>query len=112
MEQQAVIRFFTLKGLCVPALAAELEMASGAEALVFLTVKKWRMRFAEGRTWLCDDPKSGKTLTHDLAEAVRSMLKERPFISCKLLAGHFRIKKASCLRILYESLGMRKVNLH
>jgi transposase len=111
MEQRAVIRFFTLKGLPSRAIAAELESVYAGEALALSTVKKWRKRFAQGRTALCDDPRSGRPLMNDLAEAIASMLKERPFLSCKVLCRHFRIAKGSCLRILHDNLGMKKLNL-
>jgi hypothetical protein len=42
MEQRAVIRFFTLKGLPSRVIAAELESMYAADALALLTVKKWR----------------------------------------------------------------------
>jgi hypothetical protein len=111
MEQRAVIRFFTLKGLHGQAIDAELEHVYHTDAFALPTVKKWRRRFAQGTTSLCDDPRSGRTLTTDLAAAIASLLKEKPFISWKVLSRHFRIAKVSCLRILYDDLGMEKCNL-
>jgi hypothetical protein len=40
MEQRAVIRFLTLKGLRASAIAAELDSVYGTEALALSTVKK------------------------------------------------------------------------
>jgi transposase len=57
MEQRAVIRFFTLKGLKARDIQAELKSVYGPEALALSTVKKWRKRFHEGRTDLIDDPR-------------------------------------------------------
>jgi hypothetical protein len=39
------------------------------------------------------------------------MLEESPFLSCKLLARHFKIAKATCLRILREDLALQKFHL-
>jgi hypothetical protein len=111
MEQRAVIHFFTLKGWPSRAIAAELESVYAADALALPTVKKWRKLFAQRRTSLCDDPRSGLPLTNDPAESIASMLKERPFLSCKVLCRHFRIAKANCLRIFHDDLGLKKCNL-
>jgi transposase len=78
MEQRAVIWFSTLKGLKAKEIRAELESVYGPEALARSTVKRWRKRFQEGRTDLIDDR---RPVTHDLAEAIQSMLADRPFLS-------------------------------
>jgi transposase len=111
MEQRAVIRFLTLKGLHAVAIVAELRCVYKEDALAIATVKKWYKRFVEGRTSLCDSPRSGRPLSHDLAEAIASMLKEKPFASCKVLCRHFRIAKTTSLRIVHDNLGMKKFNL-
>jgi transposase len=110
MGQRAVTRFFTLKGLTARAIHAELVSVYLEDALALATVKKWNKRFREGRRDLFDDPRSGRPLTHDLSEAIRSVLKERPFSSCKVLCRHFRIRKATCLRILHDNLGLKKIS--
>jgi transposase len=111
MEQRAVIRFLTLKGLKSRDIHASLMSVSGGDELAITTVKKWNKRFREGRTDLFDDPRVGRPLTHDLAEAIRSVLTDRPFTSCKVLCRHFRIGKATCLRILHDALGLKKFHL-
>jgi hypothetical protein len=63
MEPQTVIRFLTLKGLRFSAIAAELKLVSETEAFAFSPAKKWRKRFAKGRTSRYDDPRCGKPLT-------------------------------------------------
>jgi hypothetical protein len=108
MEQRAVIRFFTLKGLKAKEIRAGLESAYGPEALALSTVKKWRKCFQEGRTDLIDDR---RPVTPDLAEAIQSMLAERPFLWCKVLCRHLRIGKATCLRILHNDLGLTKFHI-
>jgi hypothetical protein len=110
MEQRAVIRFLATKGLRASAMA-ELKSVYDTEALALSTVEKWRKRFAERRTSLYDDPRCGKYLSHDLAEAISSILKERPCLSCKVLCRHFRIVKWIYLRIIYDTLGITKFHL-
>jgi transposase len=97
MEQRAVIRFLTFNGIRASAIAAELKSVCETEGLTLSTVKKWLKRLAEGRTSLYDDPKCGRPLPDDSAEAVSSMLKERPHLSCKVLHQHFRIAWGTCL---------------
>jgi hypothetical protein len=57
---------------------------------------------------LFDNPKSGRPLTQDLAEAIRSMLDEKPFTSCKVLCRYFRLAKTTCSRILHDELWLQK----
>jgi transposase len=97
LEQREVIRFLTPKALRASAVAAEFRLVDETEALALATVKKWCKRFAEGRTSLHDDPRCGRPLTNDLAEAISAMLKERPDFLCKFLYRHFRIAKGTCL---------------
>jgi transposase len=111
MEQRAVVRFYTLKGVKSKKICMKLTAVYGTESLALATVKKWRLRFSQGRRDLFDDPRSGRPLTHDLSQAISSMLEERPFSSCKMLCRHFRIGKAMCLRILHDSLGLKKLHL-
>jgi hypothetical protein len=101
----------TLKGLKANAIQAELESVYGTDACKLSLVKKWRLRFLQGRTPLFDDPRSGQPLNPDLAEAVRSMLTERPFSSCKVFCRHFRIAETTCLWILHDALGLQQFHL-
>jgi transposase len=111
MEQRAVIHFLTFKGLLASAIPAKLKSVSETDSLALSTVKKWRKRFAEGRTSLNNGPRHRRSITNDLAEAISSMLKERPSLSCKILYRHFHIAKGTCLRILHDALGMKKFHL-
>jgi hypothetical protein len=81
------------------------------DALALAPVKKLCKRFVEGRTSLCDNPRSGRPVSNDLAKAIAFMLKEKFFASCNALCRHFRIAKTACLRILHDNLGMKKFNL-
>jgi hypothetical protein len=74
-------------------------------------MKKGGKRFAEGRTSPYHGPMRGRPLTNDLAEAICFMLKERPCLSCRVLCRHFRIAKGTYLRILHDTLGMKKFQL-
>jgi hypothetical protein len=111
MEERPVLGFLTLKGLNPQQIHSELESVSHEDAFAMLTICKWHTRFRDGRTELSDDPKSGGPRRSDLAEAISSMLEERPFLACKLLARHFRIAKATCLRILREDLALQQFSL-
>jgi transposase len=111
MEQRAIIRFLTRKSLPASAIAPELKPVSETEALTLSTVKKWRKRFAERRILRYDDPRCGRPHTNDLVEAISSMLKERPDLSCNVLCPHFCITKGTCLRILHDTFGMKKLHL-
>jgi hypothetical protein len=93
MEHRAVICFLTLKGLRPTAIASELQPVYKTGPLALSTVKKWRKGFAEGRTRtrtsFSDDPRCGRplTITNGLAEAICSMLKERPWFHARFSDG-------------------------
>jgi transposase len=86
MEQRAVLRFLTLKGLNPQQIRSEFESVYHEDALALPTIDKWHARFRDVRAELSDDPTSGRPRKSDLAEAIFSMLEERSFLSCKLLA--------------------------
>jgi hypothetical protein len=52
LEQRTIIHFLTFKGLPASVIAAELKSVYKIEAFALSIVKKWRKRFAEGRTSL------------------------------------------------------------
>jgi transposase len=107
MEQRAALRFLTLRRLNPQQIRSELESVYPEHAFALPTIYKWHARFRDGRTELSDDPRFGRPQRSDLSEAVSSMLEERPFLSCKLLARHFRIAKTTCSRILREDLALK-----
>jgi hypothetical protein len=81
-----------------------------ADVFAFVPVKDSRKHFTEGRISMCDEPRSRRPLTDDVTDAIGSMLKERPFISCKVLCRHFHIAKTRWLRVPRERFGMKKSN--
>jgi transposase len=91
MEQRAAIRFFPLKGLKTREIRTELESMSRPGALARSTVNKWHKRFQERRTDLMDDLRSERPVTQDLAEAIQSMLTERPFMPWTVLCQRLSI---------------------
>ena len=111
MEQRAVVRFFTLKRTKAKDIKTELDEVYGKEALSLSAVKKWRKRFADGRPSLDDDPRPGRPCRSDLANPIQSLLRERPFISCKVICKKLRIPKTTCLRVLHDELGLLKRHL-
>jgi hypothetical protein len=97
-----VVHFVTLEGLTPGDIHAELVSVYGADVLVLHTLYKWHKRFAQGKTEFFNDPRSGRLLQNDLAEAVRTMLQECHFTSCKRPCAHFRLAKAMYLGILHN----------
>jgi transposase len=111
MEQRAVMRFVTLKGLSLKDIHPRFESVYMDQALCLRTVYKWHERFMQRRTKLFDDPRSGQSLQNDLANTLRAMIREFSFTLCKRLCTHFRLAKSTCLRILHDVLRLKKFNL-
>jgi hypothetical protein len=110
MQQQAVIPFFTLKGLKARATHTELKLVYGLEALDLPAVEECQRRFHQGRTNLFDDCTSEWPLANDFGKATSSMLAERPFSSWKMLYRHFRIGKTTWLRVFHDELGFKELH--
>jgi hypothetical protein len=107
LEQCAVVRFFTVRRLTPKAIHTELMSTYEEDALAFRTIYKWYYRFKEGRIDLDDDPRPGRLLSDDLTQAITAMIKERPFIFCKVFYHYLRITKHTCLCILHDALGLK-----
>jgi hypothetical protein len=60
---------------------------------------------------LCDIPQLGMRLTHDRAEAIRSMLAEWSFNLCKILCQCFRTAKAISVWILHDTMDLQECHL-
>jgi transposase len=107
MEQRAVVRFFTLKGMSPKYIHTELESVYMDEALCLCTVSKWHKRFMQGRTEPFDDPRSSRPLQNDRADALHAMIQEFPVTLCKRLCTDFRLAKSTCSRILHNVLCLK-----
>jgi hypothetical protein len=111
MEQRAVVRFFTLKGLSPRDIHIELESIYMDEALCLRIVYKWHELFTQWRTELFDDPWSRQLMQKDFVNALRDIIQEFPFTSCKRLYKHFRLGIATCLHISHDFLRLQKFKL-
>jgi hypothetical protein len=111
LEQRAVARFFTLKGMSPKDIHTGLMFVYMNEALCLCTIYKWYEHFMQERTELCDDRPSGRPFQNDLADALRAMIQEFSFTSCKRLCIHFRLAKSICLHIWHDVLRLKKFNL-
>jgi hypothetical protein len=76
MEQWAVVRFFTLKGLKNRAIHTELESVYDPEALALPAVDRWRRRFHQGTTDIFDVPRSSGPLADDHVGRLAPRLKK------------------------------------
>jgi hypothetical protein len=107
MRQLPITRFVMLKGLHARALATEPDHVYHADGPAFPPVRKWCNGFAEGRTVVWDDPRSRRTRTSELPEAITSKLKERACFSGKVICGNSGIAETTNVRIQHENLDMK-----
>jgi transposase len=111
MGQRAIASVLTLKGLKAKEIEMELTSVYGDEALEISAVKKWLTCFLQGRTKLGDDRRSGTTAKSDLTQVIVEVIRECPFLSCKILCRHLRISNERCLRFLHKKLGLKEFHL-
>jgi transposase len=111
IKQRAVIHYLTLKNLSLPKITTKLQNVSGTDTMKYSTVSKWKVRFQDAPGDLFDLTGSGRPSGSDLAAPIQSLLQQFPFISCKVLARKLKIRKATCLRVLYDVLHFEKFSL-
>jgi predicted GTPase len=111
MEQRAVVRFLTFRGLKAKEIEMKLTNVYGDEALQISAVKKQRMRFLQGRTELGYDLQSRRPTNSDLTQVIAELIRESPFRSCKILCRHLKVSKETYFRFLHKKLGFKKFHL-
>jgi transposase len=80
LEQRAVIRCLTLKGLSADEIATELQSVYCTDALRYAAFSKWRLYFQDGSDDLFGFTRSGRHSRTDPAAAIQSRLETFPFI--------------------------------
>jgi hypothetical protein len=108
--QRSVIQFLPIKGVSVWEIGTQVELIYKADIFAFLPVKDSRKPFAEGRISMHDKLRPGRVLTNDVSSAISFMLKETPFMGCKVVCRHFHIAEMSDLWVLPGRLGAKKFN--
>jgi hypothetical protein len=106
MEQRTIVHLLTLKGFKAKEFEMELTSVYGDEALQISAVKKWRTCFRQGKTKLGDDL-GGRATNPDLTQVIAELIRERPFLLCKMLCRYLRVSKETSLTPLHEKLGLK-----
>jgi hypothetical protein len=101
----------TLKVLKAKEINMELTSVSGDALLQISAGTKWRTHFVQRRTELRDDPQSTRYANSELAQMIAELIREPPFLSCKILGRHLRVSKETCLRFFHEKLELKKFHL-
>jgi hypothetical protein len=101
----------TLQGLKAKEIEMKLTGLSADEAFQISAGKKWRMLLLQGRTKLGYDQRLGRLANSDLTQVIVELIRERPFLSCKMSCRHLRVSSNACLRILHEKLGLKHFDL-
>jgi hypothetical protein len=84
MEQRAVVRVLTIKGLKAKEIEMELTSMYCDDVLQTLAVEKWRTRLLQGGTEPGDDLQSGRPANSFLTQAIAELIRERPFLPCEI----------------------------
>jgi transposase len=93
MEQWAVVHLLSLKSFNANETETELTSVHDDEAFQISAIKKWRTRFMQKRTEFEDDLRSGRPANSDLTQVIAEFIRERSFLSCKILCRHLRVSK-------------------
>jgi hypothetical protein len=108
MEQQAVVRVLTVKGLKAQKIEMELTSLYGDEGLQINVVEKWRTRFLQERREFGDCRRSRRPAYSDLKQMIADFIRERHFLSCKLLSTHVKVSKETYRRIHQAKVGLKR----
>jgi hypothetical protein len=109
MEQRTMMHFFIFKRLNPYDIFTKLLSVYGNNALNLSKVNKRHRFFADKRIELCDNPRSGQPLHHNLVEILGAMYVKCHFTPYKKHCVHFMIAKATFLCILYKVLHLENL---
>ncbi|CAH2010580.1 unnamed protein product [Acanthoscelides obtectus] len=104
--------FVTVRQLSQQECLAELLSVFGNEAPHQSTISRWYEEFKRGRVSLSDDHRVGapKTaVTQENVDAVRKLIIEDRHVTYCEIEASLKISKTSIQKILYEELGVRKL---
>ena len=91
IEHRAYIKIRSLLGDTPRNIFNDLSRVYGSDACSESTVKKWSIRFREGREAIADDPRAGRpvtaTTTNNIS-LVSKMIEEEPHITIEGIANH------------------------
>ncbi|KAI6656110.1 Transposase [Oopsacas minuta] len=112
LEQRTYIKIRSLLGDTPRNINKDLVQVYGGEACSESTVKKWSLRFREGRVSVEDDPRMGQPIIATTANniaLVAEMCDSDPRITIEQLATSLTLLTGSVHAILNKHLGMSKV---
>jgi hypothetical protein len=101
----------TLKGIKAKEIKVELTSVDAYDVLSVCALKKWRMRVLQRRKELGDDPQSGRPANSGLNQVIAELIREYPFLSCKIFCRYLKVSKETCLRFLHEKFRLKKFHL-
>jgi hypothetical protein len=76
-------------------------------AISLSIVKKWLRRFKSGDFSCGDEERPGRSLI-SLGPALQRFLKKFPFMSVRVMAGHFSVNRTAIKNSFDRELGLRK----
>ena len=111
-EHRAYIKIRSLLGDTPRNIFNDLSRVYGSEACSESTVKKWSLRFREGRESIKDDPRAGRPITATTSNnisLVSKIIEEYPHITIESIANHLDLSSGAVYEILSLHLGLRKL---
>ena len=112
IEHQAVIKFFTRKGLNATEISKELDDVDKDSAPSYGNVTKWAAEFMNPERGFEDAPQMGRpsTITTDEnIEAVERIVMRNRQVSARRVAYELGIPKTTIHKIMDNHMGMKKV---
>ena len=113
IEFRAVIKFLTKEGINVKEIHKRMTGVYSDSSPAYSTVAKWASEFKRGRSFLEDDPRSGRPadfITKEMVASVETLIMENRRIKIDDIASECKISQGSVSTIIHEHLGMSKVS--
>ena len=107
-EQRSVIKFLVSEGIKPCHIFQRLKKRFSDKCVSHSIFYNWVSQFREGRTSVCDRPRTGRPA--EAVANVKAFVNKNRRVTLEEVANKFSIGKASAHKILHEHLGMSKVS--
>lgn len=106
-ELKIVVKYYFLQGMGYRSIYKEINTALPETDISLSSVKRWCKKFSSGDLSCNDLSRSGRPKIN-VADQIREMLEEQPFLSAKYIASELGHSPTAIKSVLINDLGLKK----
>jgi hypothetical protein len=111
IEVHLIMHFFWRRGASNEQIMSQIKETYEDGGIHVLTVQRWTLDFAAGRTELGAPPRPGQLIDPENADRIRELLESEPDISEKTLSRRLNLHLDTDHQLFPEALGVCKVKI-